>query len=174
MKLLISLFIISMASFANAFSYTHSFSEAELQQEIEKVMPIVKKKYFLTMTLSNPQIDLIEGRNELGLKSNLNVVAPGGLKGDGIAHIAGTLEYNKEQGAFYFKNPRLLELSLNGVPPELLPDIKKAAQSSLTRTLSKRPVYTLKDTDVKQQIAKSTLDSIEVKNNELQIHFSLL
>lgn len=174
MKLLITLLIVSMANFVNAFSYTHSLSEAELQQEIEKVMPIVKKKYFLTMTLSNPNIDLIEGSNELGLKSDINVSAPGGLKGDGQAHIVGKLEYNQAQGAFYFKNARLIELTLNGIPPDLLPEIKKAAQSSLTRSLSKRPVYVLKDNDIKQQIAKSTLQSIEVKNQALQITFSVL
>ncbi len=174
MKLLISFMIVSLASFANAFSYTHSLSEAELQQEIEKVMPIVKKKYFLTMTLSNPKINLIEGSNELGLRSDINVSAPGVMKGDGRAHIVGKLEYNQAQGAFYFKNARLLELNMNGIPPDILPDIKKAAQSSLTRSLSKRPVYILKDNDIKQQIAKSTLQSIEVKNQALHITFSVL
>jgi len=174
MKLLISLIIVSMASFANAFSYTHSLSEAELQQEIEKVMPIVKQKYFLTMTLSNPKIHLIEGSNELGLRSDINVSAPGGMKGDGRAHIVGKLEYNQAQGAFYFKNARLLELTMNGIPPDILPEIKKAAQSSLTRSLSKRPVYVLKEEDIKHQIAKSTLQSIEVRNQALHITFSIL
>jgi len=163
-----------MASFANAFSYTHSLSEAELQQEIEKVMPIVKKKYFLTMTLSNPKINLIEGSNELGLRSDINVSAPGVMKGDGRAHIVGKLEYNQAQGAFYFKKARLLELTMKGIPPDILPDIKKAAQSSLTRSLSKRPIYVLKDNDIKQQIAKSTLQSIEVKNQALHLTFSVL
>ncbi len=174
MKLLISLMIVLMASFANAFSYTHSLSEAELQQEIEKVMPIVKKKYFLTMTLSNPKINLIEGSNELGLRSDINVSAPGVMKGDGRAHIVGKLEYNQAQGAFYFKKARLLELTMKGIPPDILPDIKKAAQSSLTRSLSKRPIYVLKDNDIKQQIAKSTLQSIEVKNQALHLTFSVL
>lgn len=174
MKLLIAIFIVSMASFANAFSYTHSFSGAELQQEVEKVMPIVKKKYFMTITLSKPQIELIEGANELGLKSNINVSAPGGLQGDGVVHVVGQLEYNQAEGAFYFKNARLIELTLNGIPPEIQPELKKVAQSSLTRTLSKRPVYVLKDNDIKQKIAKSTLQSIEVKNQELQITFAIL
>lgn len=174
MKLLITFLIVTMASFSNAFSYTHTLSEAELQQEIEKVMPIVKKKYFLTMTLSNPKINLIEGTNEVALKSNINVSAPGGLQGDGVAHIIGQLEYNQAQGAFYFKNARLVELTLNGIPPDIQPEIKKAAQSSLTRTLSKRPVYVLKDDDIKQKIAKSTLQSIEVKNQALHITFSVL
>lgn len=174
MKLLITFLIISMASLANAFSYTHSFTEAELQQQIEKVMPIVKKKYFLTMTLSNPQIDLIEGANEIGLKSNINVDAPGGMGGKGQAHIVGQLDYKQAEGAFYFRNARLVDLTLEGVSPELLPEIKKAAQSGLTRSLSKRPVYVLKDTDVKQKIAKSTLKSIMVKNQELEITFGIL
>lgn len=173
MKFLIAFLIVSMASFANALSYTHSFSEMELQQEIEKVMPIVKKKYFMTMTLSNPQVDLIEGADELGLKSNINVSAPGGLQGDGLVHIVGKLEYNQAEGALYFNNARLIELTLNGIPPEIQPELKKAAQSSLTRTLSKRPVYVLKEDDVKQKIAKSTLQSIEVRNQTLEITFGI-
>ncbi|EAQ67347.1 hypothetical protein MED121_15509 [Marinomonas sp. MED121] len=174
MKLIITLIIVLSTNLANAFSYTHSFTEAELQQQIEKVMPIVKQKYFLTMTLSNPQIDLIEGANEIGLKSNINVDAPGGMGGAGQAHIVGQLEYNQAEGAFYFKNARLVDLTLDGVSPELLPEIKKAAQSGLTRSLSKRPVYVLKDSDVKQKIAKSTLQSIMVKNQELEITFGIL
>lgn len=163
-----------MTSFANAFSYTQNFTQAELQQEVEKVMPIVKKKYFMTITLSDPKIDLIEGSDELGLKSHINVSTPGGLQGDGIVHVVGQLDYNQAEGALYFKNARLIELSLNGVPPEIQPELKKIAQSSLTRTLSQRPVYVLNDQDVKQKIAKATLQSIIVKNQELEITFGIL
>ena len=174
MKLLITCLLIAMTSFANAFSYTQNFTQAELQQEVEKVMPIVKKKYFMTITLSDPKIDLIEGSDELGLKSHINVGAPGGLQGDGIVHVVGQLDYNQTEGALYFKNARLIELSLNGVPPEIQPELKKIAQSSLTRTLSQRPVYVLNDQDVKQKIAKATLQSIIVKNQELEITFGIL
>lgn len=174
MKLLITCLFIAMTSFANAFSYTQNFTQAELQQEVEKVMPIVKKKYFMTITLSDPKIDLIEGSDELGLKSHINVRAPGGLQGDGIVHVVGQLDYNQAEGALYFKNARLIELSLNGVPPEIQPELKKIAQSSLTRTLSQRPVYVLNDQDVKQKIAKATLQSIIVKNQELEITFGIL
>lgn len=174
MKLLITFLFIAMASFANAFSYTQNFTQAELQQEIEKVMPIVKKKYFMTITLSDPRIELIEGTNELGLKSHINVSAPGGLQGDGLVHLVGKLDYNEAEGALYFRNARLVELSLNGIPSEIQPELKKIAQTSLTKTLSKRPVYVLNDQDVKQKIAKATLQSITVKNQELAITFGIL
>ena len=174
MKLIITLLIVIFANFANAFSYTHSLSEADLQQAIEKSMPIVKKKYLMTMTFSNPKIDLLEATNQISLMSDIHIAAPGNLEGKGRANLVGELEYRQAEGAFYLKNARLKELTLDGIPPDIQPELKKLAQTSLAKALSKRPVYVLNDNDVKQKLAKSTLQSIEIKNQALEITFGIL
>ncbi|MBL1276372.1 MAG: DUF1439 domain-containing protein [Ectothiorhodospiraceae bacterium] len=161
--------LLLTSQLAWAFSYTVEISEKELQEKISAMMPLEKKKFFMSVVLSNPDVDLMENDNKIGITIDIKVVAPGGMNGAGRAKITGSLSYNKERGELYFKDPKIVKLDIAKVPKSIIPNIKSLAQSVAGKALEKRPVYKLKDDDVKQKLAKSVLKSITVENGKLLV-----
>ena len=156
-----------------ALSYTLTFTEAELQAKLDKLMPLKRKQLFVNIVITEPKLDLIEGANALSILANVQAFAPAGLKGQGKTHIKGTIDYRPEQGEFYLQNPQIIALEIAGVPVQYQKQIKQLAQTTISKALLSQPVYTLKDSDVNEQLAKSTLESVEVKSGKLLVNFSM-
>ena len=168
----VGMFVASQA--ANALTYTVEISEAELQEKIEKLMPIEKKKFLVTVTLSDPDVDLTVGEYQIGLFSNVHVHAPGGVKGKGEVKIVGALRYDAENGQFFFDNPKIEQLSSENIPPKVLPTVKELAQLSVSKYLETKPVYKLSDEKLKHKLAKAMLQSVKVEDNHLLLKLSVL
>ncbi|MDH3976596.1 MAG: DUF1439 domain-containing protein [Deltaproteobacteria bacterium] len=172
-KLILTMALIMCSQAAIAFSYTLEISEDELQSRVSAMMPIEKKKFFITVVLSNPHIDLAVGNNEIGVFSHIEIIAPGGIKGTGNAKISGSLSYDSEKGEFYFENPKIVMLESEKIPPNLLPKVKDVVQVAVSQFLSVKPVYKLKDKNIKQKLVKAVLQSVRVESNLLLVELSL-
>ena len=83
-------------SISQAFAFTKEFTEAELQEMVSAIMPITRSKFFVTMTLSEPRLDLLESSNEIGLGANIKASALGSYGGSGSGYLTGSLSYNQE------------------------------------------------------------------------------
>jgi hypothetical protein len=169
MKYVIGIVLLIVVNIAFAFSFTKEFTEPELQQKVEAMMPLKKKKFFVTVIITEPKLDLIEGSNEFGIQANIEAIAPGGLKGNGSTNITGSISYVPDEGAFYMDNPTIVDLKINGIPDKYQPKIRKLAQITISKILSSRPVYKLKDDNLKHKLAKATLDSVLVENEKLLV-----
>ena len=158
---------------ATALSYTLELTEKELQNQITAVMPIEKKNFFVTVTLSDPQLKLLNDENKISILTTIQILTITGYQGSGKIQTTGSLSYNAQQGAFYYKNPVINQLQIDNVPKQYLPQIKVIAQNLLTNTLSHYPVYTLNDKDENQKLAKSYLKKVTIENKILQLELSL-
>jgi len=172
-KFILTIAMLMCSQLAMAFSYTLEISAGELQTKVSAMMPMEKKKFFVTVVLSNPDIDLSVGNNEIGVSSHIKIMALGGITGSGNAKITGSLSYDPKKYEFFFKNPKIVSLELANIPPILLPKVKKVAQLAVSQFLSKKPIYRLKDDNVKQKLTKAVLQSIKVENNQLLAELSL-
>jgi hypothetical protein len=124
------------------------------------------------MTLSQPRLNLLEATNEVGIGANIRASALGAYSGSGSTYITGSLAYDQEQGALYFTNAKLVELHLDNVSDKQQKDVKKLLQSVVGGVLASRPIYVLDDSDLKQKLAKATLESLEVRDGKLIITLS--
>ncbi|NOX67382.1 MAG: DUF1439 domain-containing protein [Chlorobi bacterium] len=165
--LVVVLFLFSQA--AIAFSYTVEITEPELQEKILKIMPLVKNKFFVTVTLSEPKVDLQSENNNIAIFCRVEVTAPGGIKGTGKVKVSGSLKYEQKKYEFFLKDPVLESLEIDKVPDKFIPKIKNMSQQIITKVLAKRPVYKLKDNNLKHKLAKSLLQSITVKDEILYV-----
>jgi hypothetical protein len=168
--ILVVLFLVSLPS--QAITYTIEVTEQELQQKVEAMMPIEKKKYFVKVTLSDPQVDLLEESNEIGLRTQINISGPG-VSESGVANIKGSLEYKKKEGAFYLHNPSIIDLNFETLSNEMTEMVMKLAKKALVKATAKRPVYRFKDDKLKDQMAKAVLESIAVENERLKVTLKL-
>lgn len=171
-RILLALFLMASSQLAMAFSYTLEISEEELQEKISKMMPMEKKKYFVTVILSNPDVNLADGNNEIGVFSHVKVIAPGGIQGTGKVSIVGSLRYDADKGVFFFNDPEIVNIEVDDVPEKYLPNIKNIAQSVAGKVLATRPVYKLNDDNLKHKLAKSVLQSIKVEKSKLLVELS--
>lgn len=170
---IIALFILSVNSMAHAFSYTQEISEDELQQIIEKKMPIKKKKYFITVIISHPKLNLSTTENNLGIKAMIMVAAPGKLKVSGTINLSGSISYNENKGTFHLLDPIVKDIHVDNIPEKIQPQVKKVAQLAVSSALANLPVYKFKDDDLKHSLAKSVLESITVKEGKLLVKLSV-
>lgn len=174
MKYLITLLFITIANLTHALSYTQEFTEAELQEKIEAMMPLEKKKYFITIIVTAPKLDLLEGSDELSIKADIAMYAPGGIKGTGTTTITGSITYNPTQGSFHLLNPTVINLHIDGIDEQYQPQIKQMAQTAISNTMSNFPLYRLKDNDLKQKLARSVLESVVISDGKLLINLNFL
>ena len=150
-----------------ALTYTHLITEQAIQEKVAALMPIKKKKYFITIKISSPQIDLIKETDEIGILAHIEAKALGGIKGKGEVRIKGTVEYVPEQGEFYFKDPTIVSLVIDNVSAAIMPKIQGIAQASLSKAMAVYPIYKFKDNNVKHRLAKAVLKSLTVENEQL-------
>ena len=169
---LLAFAILAMAHSSVAFSYTLEISESELQEKVSAMMPMKKKNVFVAVTISDPKVDLIKESNEIGVFSNIEVIALGSLKGSGRAYIKGTLKYEAQKGEFYFRDPTVVSLDVDNVAKKFIPNIKKITQLAITKAMSVYPVYKFKDDNIKHTLAKAALKSVTVEHEKLLVTLS--
>ncbi len=168
-RILALLLMFSFSQMSSAFTYTVELTERSLQEKVEAMMPLEKKQYFFRIRLSEPKLELVEASNEIGFFMHVDVIAPGGLTGSGRGKIMGSVRYVPKTGEFFLDSPKLVGLEIDLVPKRLTPKIAKFAELVLARASETLPVYRLRDDDVKHQLARSTLKSIQVKDHKLKI-----
>lgn len=171
----IMLFIALMLStqVATALSYTLKVSAEELQKKVSEMMPLEKKKFFVTIILSDPEVKLAEGSDRISIFSHIEVVAPGGIKGSGRAEMSGSLSYDSDKSEFFYSDPTVVSMQVDNIPESYLPKIKDIAQTIASNMLAKYPIYKLKDDNIKHKLAKSVLEAVSVKDKQLVVVLSL-
>ncbi len=170
--LFIILFLLSPISMA--LSYTIELSEAQLQKKVMAMMPIEKNKLFFKIILSDPKIELLDGSNEIGVFTHIEIDSKIGIKGTGRAKITGSLSYNPESNEFFFKNTKIEKLEIDNVSEKNNQQIKAWVQTVASKVLEKHSVYRLKDDNLKHKLAKAVLQSISVKDKKLLLKLSVL
>jgi hypothetical protein len=165
------LFIVLTATsqIAHTLEYVKEISKQEIQAEASAYMPYEITKYFVNIKILNPEIDLLKETDEISLQANIEVNAPGIIKGAGKVTINGTLDYDAINGEFYIRNPSIMSLAIDEVTEKLTSEIKNIAQIILSSALITYPVYRFKDDNLKEKLAKSVLKSVKVKNEKLFI-----
>ncbi len=173
-RLILFITLFFSSQLAMAFTYTVKISEADLQKQVDAMMPIEKNKRFFKVVLSNPKIELIEGRNEIGIFSHIELDSKLGIKGAGKAKITGALSYNPDLHAFFFKNSKIEKLEIDRVADKHIVQIKPLIQTIAGKLLEKQPVYRLKQDNLKHKFARAVLQSVSVKDKKLLLELSML
>ena len=136
-------------------------------------MPVTRKKFMVTVIVSNPKLKLHTEGNLISTEADIEATIPGGLKATGNATITGTINYNRSKGTFHLKNPVIEKLHVNGLPAKMQGTVRNLAQNGLIQTMHKKPLFKLKDNDLKQKLAKSALKSVAVKDGVMHVELSM-
>lgn len=165
--------LLVLLSACSALNPVIEVTEQELQQQIEKSMPVKEHLLFVDVILNNPKIELKEASEKISLYSEIHVDGGGALKTDGYLILSGGLKYQKENRSLYLTNPDLASFKLYKLPRTLMQAIKEVSQAALKESLKDRPIYTIKQDEADKDWAKRQLKSVMIKDQKLLLELEL-
>lgn len=142
-------------------------SQAEIQAQITKMMPVSRTKLFMTVTVSNPEIELIELNNRLGITADIEVSSPSSAMGKARTQIVGDVVYLSESGELYFKNATVERLVVSDVGEEYQAGLKDMMQLAVSTILDGYPVYQFKGNELLESFNNPNVESFEIKGDTL-------
>lgn len=167
--IMLSIILMSFVG-CKVFEKTVVVHKSKIQDALDSKFPIEKNMVVMKHTLSDPKV-YFSGEN-IGIKFN--------YKGmylekqiDANIDVAGKIFYNQKKGAFYLQNFDLVSFDVNEMNFTTSNKLKNGLLNVLNNYIDKYPVYKLKQTDVKQNLAKLLLKDISVDGNNLVIRLSL-
>lgn len=172
-KFAFSLLLLLSSQVALALSYTIEITEQEIQQRVTAMKPIQYTKPPVTVEIQDPKPRLLKDTNEIAVSSPLELAVGGLLKAYGYVNAKGTLRYEPIAGEFFLDKPVITEMEIKKLPEKYQPMAREAAQLAIEKTLAMRPIYKLKDNDLKQKLIKAVLQSVVVKNERMVVTLSV-
>ncbi len=150
-------------------SYTISMTASEIQQSLQHKLPISKSKLLVTATVRALDVEFMESDNRVLLRPevDLSLVGQSALRGRAV--VSGQIRYAPETGEFFFDEPTVAELAIEGLPESLRATAEEIIASCAEGYLASAPVYRLRQSDFKQSLAKLILKSVQARNGRLEI-----
>ena len=139
-----------------------------IQEAIEKKFPYDKSVVVARTTLTEPEIYFQD--TSLGIKLNFNANF---LEKEinGKLDLNGNIKY--EKGKFYLRDLNIVNFSLDEKEFSSKGKLLKIIKNMLKNYIDVYPVYTLKQSDYKQNIAKMLLKNLTVKGDSLCVTIGL-
>lgn len=143
------------------------FSRDELQQTIASYMPYSQQQSILLLTISQPQLSLIATEQRIKIRAHLQVSTVIGGNGQGWITLDGKLRYRSKDYSFYIDDLRILDLDIDGLAPELKPQVTRFTQELISPLMAEQPIYTLQESNMHESLAKMMLRSITIQDNHV-------
>ncbi|CAA0124324.1 putative lipoprotein YceB [BD1-7 clade bacterium] len=167
--LLSCLMFLSVPSHA----FEKAFTQAELQEQLNK-QTLKFEHPLIQVTITDPVIHLFDDTQKLQLSGNVDMNLLGSYSGKGSLTITGKPVYKTDSTSFYLENPDIIALHVAEMNPDQVDAVRLTLNQALKQWLKSVPIYTLKDKTLQEKMAKSTLESVSIRNKSLVLDFSLL
>ena len=159
-------FLLLFTTGVSAFSYTISVSEQALQDHLSAIKPMEKRSHLYRISLSYPQVDLIEGSDRIHFSIQISLSILGAIQSQGLVKVSGKVEYNPETSQFFLIQPTVEAIKIAHMPIATVEKIQAVIQKIVGKALTKVELYQLHDRDVKQKMLKAVLQSVVVSQDE--------
>lgn len=152
-------------------SYDVEISKEQIQEQLNKVFPIEKSAFVLSLKLENPEVILEEGSDRLKFSMDAELGTP--LQDEpakGKALISGKIRFERDTGQFFFSEAKIDKFDVPGIPFDKFDGMANDALGNFAET---QAIYTLDTSDIRQAFFKYTLRSIQVRNQKLVLRMGL-
>ncbi len=156
-----------------AQAYTLSITQKELQAMIEIWFPVTQATAIGDVKLSSPKIRLPNDSGRINFAVNINLDMPDQYTAAGNGVIDGELDYNAERGEFYLREPRLLNLKVDGLPSSYDAIVLSVINDLARQQLPLIVVYRLDKEEIGQASVRRTLKSVRVQKGRLLMELGL-
>jgi hypothetical protein len=170
---LVGLLLAVMVAPACSTSFTITRTRDQLQRSLAPRFPVTRSELMFSVTLSNPSVLLRAGDKRIGVQLDAEARAPIGPSVRGRIAALGEPFYDREQKAFFIRNPVIERLDIAGlgsVPSRL----REAMASVAQHALGDIPVYRLEGRNRDESTAELLLKEVSVRDELLVFTMSPL
>lgn len=171
--LLLTLIILITLVGCNPNETVVTLTRDEIQTRVAPRFPITKNWLVLSVVLSEPEIFLSEGANQIGINMRVELSIPLLKPISGYLGVAAMPRYDAESKSFYLDQATVERMDLPELTPELQAKARSAIETIARQELAKRPLYELKGRNLKEITAAYTLQEVQVKGGKLRATFAL-
>ena len=172
-RLLLALVILIALVGCNANETVVTLTRDEIQARVAPRFPITKNWLVLSVVLSESEIFLSEGANQIGINTRVELNIPFLKPICGYLGVAATPRYDTESKSLYLDQATVERLDLPELTPELQAKAREAIENIARQELAKRPIYELKGRNLKEITAAYALREVRVRDGKLQATFAL-
>lgn len=152
---------------------TVTLTQEDLQQRLESHFPIERSALLTTVSLSNPRVLLRDGSDRISLTLNSEIKVPLLTALHGTATASGVPRYDPSAKAFFLDQVTVDALQVPGLTPEHEPAARVALSKVAAEVLATKPVYELRDRNLKEAGAAFVLLRVRIQNAALEAHLGL-
>ena len=172
-RLLLTFLVLVALVGCKANETVMTLTRDEIQARVAPRFPITKNWLVLSVVLSEPEIFLSEGANQIGINTRVELNIPFLKPISGYLGVAATPRYDAESKSLYLDQATVERLDLPELTPELQAKAREAIESIARQELAKRPIYELKGRNLKEITAAYTLQEVQVQGGKLRATFAL-
>lgn len=168
MKTLTRLPALLLATFvlaASAVAQDIRFSKDNLQEELESYLPVTEQQDFFSLTLKNPELDLLVQQQRISIRTKVMIQTVLGTVHQGSITVDGKLRYQRANHSFYVDDPRMTAFEFADIPDALKPQVQALVEQTLADAVTGYPLYRLSDKNFEEAMAKMMLHSISIQEN---------
>jgi hypothetical protein len=157
-----------------ACSATIRISRDELQDDLAKQFPREIDKHVFTLRASEPRVEF-PGLDLLAVRLRLEAMsASGNSRLAGNVRAAGRIEYVAAEQAFYLRDPKVTELTMDHASSISRSGlVERGARAAVEELLRRHPVYRLDPRRSKDAKAIRHLRSVRIEDQELVLEVGL-
>lgn len=154
-------------------TYVVELSRANLQEHPDRGFPPKKGVLIFTVELTEPKVTPRDGSDTIHFSVNVGTnIRIEGLTPKGTAAIETKIRYVPEAGEFYMSDPDVA-LNLDVMKRETLEKMNEVANLLIREHAAEHPFYRLKESDLKQNVARAVLKDVKVENGVPKLHLAL-
>ena len=157
-----------------AHAFTLKVTEAELQQKIEKKIPLDYQTVLIGVELTKATVDLGAIPDAITMRFALIASLLGEPYGNGTLHVHAKPRYDRDTAALYLDELTIDSMKIDDVQPDTMSQIIPIVELLLQNNLAKTPVYKFDEKGIRALVKKSVIKSVEVKHKQIIIVWSPL
>ena len=177
-RIIISLVVTFMAVMVGASlllkygpEVTLSFTQEQLQRQIESQFPAKKCGIGSCFELMNPRITLPEDSDRISIEVEF-VANLGERVMPGSANLTGKPYYDQQTGRFYLEQVEVKEFAMTGNAPDFNDVVRVRGPGIVAAIMNRFPLYSVHNRPEYGSIARHVLKSVRVANGQLLVVFS--
>jgi hypothetical protein len=151
---------------------THDVSVADVQAKVSTVFPL-KKCAVVCIEFADPRVEMPAATDRVELATTLRA-SLGPLEFPGKARLSARPRYDAKAASVYLADIAIPEVSLAGVPDNVIALVKQHGPLLANVALAEQPIYRISDAGTLGEIAKRGLTDIRVVDGKLRLTFRVL
>jgi len=160
--------------FALRRGYVYEVPGEEIQSRMEARFPVRKCVLVVCVELSEPFVQLRDGRSRIEFGSNTRMeIAFNSKRYDGSARFSGELSYVRSSGAFHLRDSRLESLRVSGIKDKYKQDVDQLAALLVADYLKENAIFSFEDSVLEPVSRWLELKEVDVRDGALRIRLGL-